>query len=125
MLNPLTAPDRLQNCVLLVLAVRWDQDSHRLADCFPGQITEEPLRTFVPTCDRAIEVLAYYRVITELDDRRKPHALKEGLDVTLLNDLLQSRLVILSRPHTPPLVKSPSPVSIFRGEVRDTASIAT
>jgi hypothetical protein len=83
---------------------------------------EEPLRTFVPTCDGAIEILADYRVITELDDGRKPHALKERLDVTLLYHPLQAHLVVLSRPDTPPFVKPLLPASIFRGEVCGTFS---
>jgi hypothetical protein len=80
-----------------------------LADRFLGQIAIEPLSTFIPTCDvpsRFLLIIAP-SLTHELDDGRKPHALKEGLDVTLLNDLLQSRLVVLSHPDTPPFVEPP------------------
>ncbi len=96
MLDAITAPDTLENYVLLILALPWNQDGHRFADGFFGQIAKEPLRAPVPTRDDAIEVLAYYCVITELDNGSEPHALKEGVCVCLPNDFLQSRGVIQS-----------------------------
>src|SRR4029077_15174334 len=72
MIDAVTAPDTLENNVLLILAVEWDQDGHRFADNLFRQIAKEPLRALIPTRDDAIEVLAYYCVITELDNRSEP-----------------------------------------------------
>jgi hypothetical protein len=44
----------------------------RLPDYFVGRVTEEALCAFVPASDDAIEVLAYDRIITRLDNGRKP-----------------------------------------------------
>jgi hypothetical protein len=77
---------------LIVLAIRWDQDCHRLADCLLGQIAKELFRTLVATCHDAIDVLADDCVITELDNGSEPHTFKEGVYVS--NDFLQSRSVI-------------------------------
>src|SRR6267154_5857422 len=96
MLDAVTAPDTPDNYGLLRVALRWNQDTHRPPDDLLSRVAEQSLRALVPTCDDTIEVLAYYCVITELDNGSEPHALKEGVCVCLPNDFLQSRGVIRS-----------------------------
>jgi len=44
----------------------------RLANCFQGCVTEEPLGSEIPTGDDAVEVLADDRVVRRFDDRCEP-----------------------------------------------------
>lgn len=68
LVDPFSAPDTLKNCGFFVVPVERNQNGDRLSDHFFGEITENPLCALVPTCDDAIEVLAYDCIITELDD---------------------------------------------------------
>jgi hypothetical protein len=65
-LGAFTAPNTFENCKFLVL-VRH-QDGHRFTDNLFGRIAEEPLCALIPSCDDAIEVLAYDCIITGLDN---------------------------------------------------------
>jgi hypothetical protein len=65
MIEPLTAPDALENLDLLVMAVRRNQDRDGLADDFFRRIAEEPLCSPVPSRDDAVEVFAQDRVIED------------------------------------------------------------
>jgi hypothetical protein len=84
-----TAPNAAENCVLLALTLRWHQDGCRLADSLLGRIAKETLGALVPTCHDPVEVSAYYRVIAALDNGSEPHAQREGVDRTLLDDFLR------------------------------------
>src|SRR5271155_1885710 len=66
--DALAAPDSLQDRLLLVLAIGWDQNRNRLADDFLRKVAENALRAAVPTRDGAIEVLADDGVVAVFDD---------------------------------------------------------
>src|SRR5262249_29221995 len=99
MLDAITAPDTGDNCVFFALAFRWNQDGHRFADDLFGRIAIEPLCASVPACDDAIEVLAYYRVITEFDNRSEPTKLLSTLAQRLLHLIALNEVCGLSCKH--------------------------
>src|SRR3984893_3269295 len=68
MLDTLAAPDTFENCRLLIMPVRRNQNRDRLAYHFLGRIAEDSLRAVVPTGDYAFEVLANNGIIRGLDD---------------------------------------------------------
>ena len=72
MVDGLAAADALEYDEFLIVPLRRDQDGHRLADDFGGRIAEEPLGSFVPAGDDAIEVLTDDRVVRGLDDGGEP-----------------------------------------------------
>jgi hypothetical protein len=94
--DALTAPDVSQDQILFILPLWWNDDCHRFSNNLFCAVAKKSLRALVPAHDDAIDVLAYYRIITGLDDGSEPHALEEDIDVTVMNYLLQSRLVIRS-----------------------------
>ena len=72
MINPLSSPDTGQNLSLFVKPVLWNYYSDRLANRLFRGVAEEALRTPVLAGDDAVQVLAYDRVITGLDDGAYP-----------------------------------------------------
>jgi hypothetical protein len=67
------------------LALWWNDDCHRFSNNLFCRIAKKSLRALVPAHDDAVDVLAYYRIITGLDDGSEPHALEEDIDVTVMN----------------------------------------
>src|SRR5258706_9277453 len=75
MIDAVAATYAFENDVLLMVALRRDQNAYRLADDLFSAVAEDTLCTPVPACDDAIEVLTYYCVIAKLDDGSKQRAL--------------------------------------------------
>ena len=63
---------RVRIVTLFVLPVFRNHNCDGLANRLFGSVAEDTLRTPVPACDNAIEVLAYNRIVTGLYDRRQP-----------------------------------------------------
>src|SRR5262249_3505795 len=72
MLDTLASPNAVENHALFVMPFCWNENRYRLAHPFFRRIAAQPLPTLVPTRDDCTEVLADNRVITGLDDGRKP-----------------------------------------------------
>lgn len=85
--DPLAAPDPLENCRFLAPAFRGDQDGDWLADHLFSQIAEQALRAAIPGRDVAFEILAQDRIIGGLDDGSEP--LLNLLGMLLLGDIDQ------------------------------------
>src|SRR5262249_3474478 len=62
----------LMNDAFLFVPVRRNQNRDRSADRFFGSITVHSFCALVPTCNHAIEALAYDRVTTGLDNGSEP-----------------------------------------------------
>src|ERR1700730_1204388 len=58
MINALTSPEPLKNHCFLVLAISGNNEHNALADSLFSRVAEQPLRTFIPTGDHTIQVLA-------------------------------------------------------------------
>src|SRR4051794_9484274 len=71
MFDARAAADATEDEVLLLLAVRRDDESDGLANRFFSGVAEHPLRGRVPRLDDAIEVLADNRVVRRFNDRGK------------------------------------------------------
>src|SRR5215468_8043492 len=69
MVDTLAPPDARQDQALFILPIVWDDDCNRLANYLLGRVAEYALRTSIPTCDHAIEVLADNCIVTGFDDR--------------------------------------------------------
>ena len=72
MFDSLSAPNSLKNHIFFMVLVWRNQKRDRLTDRFFGRIAKQSLCAFVPTCNDAVEVLAYDCVITGIDDGREP-----------------------------------------------------
>src|SRR5579871_440063 len=101
MIDALAVPDVPEDEVLLLMALRWDQNGDRFADDLISEVAEDSLRTLVPARYDAIEVLAYYRVITGLHDsgvppRLLPTLAQCGFGVLQLRERLSERLAGLN-----------------------------
>src|SRR5215213_5727155 len=71
-INSLSLPDAGQNLALFAKPIFGNYYLDRLANHLFRGVAEDPLRTVVPACTDAVQVLAYDRVITRLDDRAYP-----------------------------------------------------
>src|SRR5215813_15333745 len=69
MIDTLAPPDALQDQALFILPIVGDDDRNRLANDLLGSVAEHTLRTPIPTCDHAIEVLADNCIVARFDDR--------------------------------------------------------
>src|SRR6185436_17330564 len=78
MIDPFARSDAGQYAGFLIQTVRRYQDRHGLADNLFRFITENSPRTVVPTCDIAILVFAYDRVVRGIDNGSQPlrHAIR-------------------------------------------------
>ena len=72
MIDPLSSPEAGQNHAFFVKAVLWNDHGDGLANRLFRSVVEEALRTLIPAGDDAVQVLAYNRVITLLDDGANP-----------------------------------------------------
>jgi hypothetical protein len=57
-IDALSTPNAIEDCRLVILAIRRDQDAPWLADGLFGRKAKDPLRSLVPRGDDAVEVLA-------------------------------------------------------------------
>src|SRR5215213_3936104 len=71
-INPLSSPDTRQNLAFFVEPIFWNYYTGRLANRLFRGVAEEALRTPVPTGDDVVQVRAYDRIITGLDDGANP-----------------------------------------------------
>src|SRR3982074_2800002 len=71
MIDALTTPEALKNSYFLVLTIMWNYQFNILADGFFGGVAEQPLGTFIPTADHAIESLADDGVVGGIYDSGK------------------------------------------------------
>src|SRR6516164_8552343 len=58
--------------MLLALPVFRNQNCNGFTNRLFGSVAEDTLGTPIPACDNAVEVLAYNRVVTGLNNRRQP-----------------------------------------------------
>jgi hypothetical protein len=72
MIDPLSSPEAGQNRALFIKPVLWNDYSDGLANRLVRRVVEEALRTSIPAGDDAVQVLAYNRVVTRLDDGANP-----------------------------------------------------
>src|SRR6516162_6423352 len=72
MVNRLASSDACQNFMLFTLPVFGDHDCDGLTNRLFGSVAKDPLRTPIPACDCAGEVLAYNHIVTGLDDGCQP-----------------------------------------------------
>jgi len=70
--DALSARNSLKNHPFFILPVWRNQNHDRLADGFVGRVAEQSLRSLIPTCNDATEVLTYDCVITGLDNGCEP-----------------------------------------------------
>src|SRR6516162_11134269 len=78
--------------MLLALPVFRNQNCNGFTNRLFGSVAEDTLGTPIPACDNAVEVLAYNRIVTGLDDRRQPAQLlfalaKRGLGLLVLGNV--------------------------------------
>jgi hypothetical protein len=97
MIDPLSLPDTGQNHAFFVEPVLWNNQGDGLANRLFCRVVEEALRTPIPAGDDAVQVLAYNRIITGLDDGANPaQALftfaKRRFDLLALGDFDTSRM---------------------------------
>src|SRR5690348_3168622 len=69
MVDTLSPPDARQDHALFILPIVRDEDRNGLANYLRGRVAEHTLRTPIPTCDHAIEVLADNGIVARFDDR--------------------------------------------------------
>src|SRR5579863_4084894 len=67
----LSSSNTIKDVALFALSIRWNYNRNRLTDRLFCSVAEDALGTPVPACDNAVEVLAYNRVVTILDNGPK------------------------------------------------------
>src|SRR5215475_1418940 len=69
MVDSLPSPDPRQNQALFILPIVRDDKRNRLTNRLRSREAEHTLRTPIPTCDHAIEVLADNCIVIGFNDR--------------------------------------------------------
>ena len=72
MIDSFAAPDAGRGSPSPLLAIRWNQSHDRRADHFVGGVSEDALRTEIPTGDDTVQILSDDRIVGRGDDGRQP-----------------------------------------------------